>query len=124
VDWLLAGHNGPELKRVIVYLRRQISANKRNHGALTLNSLLDITNFEKDLGLATMASSGKLDPEAALAALPAEERGPAVRRMVGELADELRTPVFASELPQTDAERNRLRNERAQQLRRLKEELV
>ena len=97
VDWLLAGHNGPELKKVIVYLRRQISAQKRNHGSLSLGSLLDITNFEKDLGLAQMASSGKMDPEAALAALPAEERGPAVRQLVDELAAEKRTPVYTGE---------------------------
>lgn len=124
MDWLLAGHNGPELKKVILYLRRQISAGKRNHGSLSLGSLLDIPNFEKDLGLADMVSRGKMDPEAALAALPVEERGPAVRQLAGELAAEKRMPVFASELPQTDADRNRLRNERAAQLRRLQEEFV
>jgi hypothetical protein len=70
IDWLMAGHNGPELAKVIRYLKREISRGKRNHGALSLHSLLDIETFEKDLGLASMASSGKLDPERRLAPPP------------------------------------------------------
>jgi hypothetical protein len=111
VDWLLAGHNGRELARVIRYLRREISAGRRNHGSLTLRSLLDIDTFEKDLGLAMMAGSGALDPERRLApppdATPAQRPAPAA------------SPATAPTTQVTEAERA----ERLKELERLKSEL-
>lgn len=79
VDWFAWGHSGPELAAVIRYLRHQVSQGKRNPGSLKLSSLLDVTKFEEDLGLAQMARSGKLDPEARLAPLP-EAEAPQRRR--------------------------------------------
>lgn len=70
IDWLQAGHNGPQLKTVLLYLRKQIASNKRNPGALKLSSLLDITKFEEDLGLAQSARSAFADPESRLPAPP------------------------------------------------------
>lgn len=58
IDWLLFGFTGADLKKVIEYLREEIRAGKRNMGAMSLRALLDIRNFEKDLGLANMAKSG------------------------------------------------------------------
>lgn len=70
IDWLLAGHNGPEMALVIRYLRREIAAGRRNPGSLALRHLLDIETFEKDLGLAQMHKAGGFDPEKRLAAPP------------------------------------------------------
>lgn len=68
--WLVAGHSGPELRKVMTYLRTQISKGKRNEGCMKLSSLLDVTKFEEDLGLALMSKSGFLDPERKIAAPP------------------------------------------------------
>lgn len=70
IDWLLAGHNGPEMAMVIRYLRREIAAGRRNPGSLALRHLLDIETFEKDLGLAQMHKAGGFDPEKKLSAPP------------------------------------------------------
>ncbi len=70
IDWLLAGHNGPEMALVIRYLRREIAAGRRNPGSVALRHLLDIETFEKDLGLAQMHKAGGFDPEKRLTAPP------------------------------------------------------
>jgi hypothetical protein len=69
-QWLAAGHNGIELRRVILYLRREISAGRRNPGALKLINLLDVENFESDLGLCDMKRAGKFDVDCKLPAAP------------------------------------------------------
>lgn len=59
------GFNGPDLKMVILYLRGQIRAGKRNEGALKLTNLLERTEdgtllkFAQDLGLAESAKHGR-----------------------------------------------------------------
>lgn len=70
IDWLLAGHNGPEMAKVVRYLRREVAAGRRNPGCLALRQLLDVETFEKDLGLALMHAAGGFDPEKRLAAPP------------------------------------------------------
>lgn len=50
--WLKEGYNGPQLRKVIVYLRKEIRAQKRNPGALKLRNLLDPDLFGEDLLLA------------------------------------------------------------------------
>lgn len=72
-EWMVAGHNGPELRKVIIYLRKQINAGKRNDGSLKLSNILRIEQFEEDLGLATMSKSGFLDPEKRIAKPPDAE---------------------------------------------------
>ena len=64
--WLFAGHNGTELRRVILYLRREISERRRNYGALKLVNLLNVETFEGDLGLVEMKKAGKFDTEVKL----------------------------------------------------------
>lgn len=56
-DWLRAGYCGPDLRAVILYIRRQIAIGKRNEGALKLSNLiapgeLGYVGFDQDLGLA------------------------------------------------------------------------
>src|SRR5580698_432900 len=59
--WLAAGFNGPQLRRVFLFLRRQIAEGKRNLGAAALMNLLDTETFEKDLGLVDMKKAGTMD---------------------------------------------------------------
>jgi hypothetical protein len=73
VEWLAAGHNGPELKQVIQYLRREFASNRRNVGSLALQNLLNVETFEKDLSLAQMTAKGALDPDKRVTPLPATE---------------------------------------------------
>lgn len=68
--WLAAGHNGPELRYVLLYLRREIEAQRRRPGALKLRNLLNVESFEDDLALYWMSRSGKMSPETRIAAPP------------------------------------------------------
>lgn len=69
-DWIQMGYSGSDMQKVLRYLQGQIRANKRNHGALSLRQLLNLENFEKDLGLAQMASGGFLHEDARVTAPP------------------------------------------------------
>jgi hypothetical protein len=63
-QWLAAGHNGPQLRSVLLYRRRQVSYEKRNMRSLTLLNLLgDEESFAADLGLVQMRKAGKLDAD-------------------------------------------------------------
>ena len=70
------GYNGQQLARVVRWLRRQISAGKRNQGSLKLSVLLDwsedgtLMRFAEDLALAEAESKGRLSPDRALTQLP------------------------------------------------------
>jgi len=70
IEWLSYGHNGPELVKVIKFLRKEISTGKRNIGSLNLVNLLNHDVFEKDLAQAQMVTSGKLDPDQKLTRPP------------------------------------------------------
>jgi hypothetical protein len=48
-DFLQAGFNQTDLKRVISYLQTEIRAARRNVGALKLSNLLQLDRFEEDL---------------------------------------------------------------------------
>lgn len=69
-QWLSAGFNGHQLRRVILFLRRQISEGKRQLGALKLMNLLDVESFQADLGLVDMKKAGKLDVDARIGLAP------------------------------------------------------
>jgi hypothetical protein len=70
IDLLQLGYNGPDIKRVLNYLRREITNGKRQPGALALRNFLLIENFEKDLALANQQRAGTLDPNRRLPSLP------------------------------------------------------
>jgi len=124
-NWLLVGHNGKELSLVVRYLKRQISENRRNHGSLSLARILDLENFEKDLGLAQMASSGRLRTDRKLEPLPASEHedgnAAQVRQAAKQIAADHRE--IAEPNPLDDAAMNELRNRRNAELEQLKRSL-
>src|SRR5512147_1337046 len=47
-EWLRAGFTLEDLRRVIVYLQREIREGRRNVGALKLSNLLQPDRFEED----------------------------------------------------------------------------
>src|SRR5664279_5823304 len=50
-QWLRAGFTPEDLRRVIVYLQREIREGRRNVGALKLSNLLQPDRFEEDLNI-------------------------------------------------------------------------
>ncbi len=76
-EWMSSGYNGPDLRQVIQYLKREISMGKRNAGSLALVNLLNPETFGKDLSLCQMAKSGALDPDRKLSAPPDAPARPA-----------------------------------------------
>ena len=83
-DWLRAGYCGPDLRSVILYIRRQIALGKRNEGALKLSNLiapgeLGYTGFDQDLGLARARAN--LNVQKKLEPFPSDSVGDDVRRL-------------------------------------------
>jgi hypothetical protein len=68
--WLAAGHSGPELRKVLLYLRREIEAQRRRPGCLKLRNLLQVETFEDDLALYQMDRAGKMSSETRIANPP------------------------------------------------------
>lgn len=102
-DWLRAGYCGPDLRSVILYIRRQIALGKRNEGALKLSNLiapgeLGYTGFDQDLGLARARAN--LNPQKKLEAFPGHGQGPQVGRceseQVGKREEPASTPLQPS----------------------------
>jgi len=50
-EWLRAGFTPEDLRRVVVYLQREIREGRRNVGALKLSNLLQPDRFEEDLNI-------------------------------------------------------------------------
>jgi hypothetical protein len=50
-EFLRAGFNAQDLKRVLSYLQREIRSQRRNIGALKLSNLLQLDRFEEDLNI-------------------------------------------------------------------------
>jgi hypothetical protein len=70
-QWLAEGFNGPQLRSVLLYRRRQVSDGKRHVRSLTLLNLLsDLESFQADLGLVQMRRAGKLDIDARIGLPP------------------------------------------------------
>jgi hypothetical protein len=55
---LRAGYSLEDLRRLILYLQREIRAQRRNLGALKLSNLLQPDRFEEDLNLSRVRLSG------------------------------------------------------------------
>jgi hypothetical protein len=75
---LRLGHGPEQIRRVIVYLQREIRAQRRNVGALKLSNLLQPDRFEEDLNISQVKL--KSTPQASQTSLPpldpkAQERG-------------------------------------------------
>ena len=68
--WLAAGFNGPQLRSVLLYRRRQVADGKRHARSLTLLNLLEMESFQADLGLVSMRRAGKLDVDSRIAPPP------------------------------------------------------
>ena len=69
-DWMAAGYNGKQLRKVMVWLRKEITAGRRNPGSLKLRNLLNPETFQEDLFL----SGANLDPDVKLPPSPLSER--------------------------------------------------
>jgi len=54
-EFLQAGFNAQDLKRVIAYLQKEIRAQRRNIGALKLSNLLQLDRFEEDLNISRVS---------------------------------------------------------------------
>jgi hypothetical protein len=50
-EFLRAGFNAQDLKRVLSYLQKEIGSERRNIGALKLSNLLQLDRFEEDLNI-------------------------------------------------------------------------
>jgi hypothetical protein len=57
-EFLQAGFNAQDLKRVIAYLQKEIRAERRNIGALKLSNLLQLDRFEEDLNISRVYLKG------------------------------------------------------------------
>jgi len=68
--WLAAGFNGPQLRSVLLYRRRQVYEGKRHARSMTLLNLLEVESFQADLGLIQMRRAGKLDVDAKISQPP------------------------------------------------------
>ncbi len=81
-EFFQQGYNGHQLAHVIRYLRKQITREKRNQGALKLSNLLErsedgsLLKFAEDLGLAGYRRRP-------MSALPVSEPGGVGTRVVG-----------------------------------------
>ena len=69
-QWLAAGFNGPQLRSVLLFRRRQVYEGKRPLRGLALINLLDVESFQTDLGLIQMRKAGKLDADSKIGAPP------------------------------------------------------
>jgi hypothetical protein len=57
-EFLQAGFNAQDLKRVIAYFQKEIRAERRNIGALKLSNLLQLDRFEEDLNITRVSLKG------------------------------------------------------------------
>lgn len=92
-EWLRAGFTPEDLRRVILYLQREIRESRRNVGALKLSNLLQPDRFEEDLNIRRVRLEAPPRPQ----------------------------PPPPAPLPETERERQRQRC--LAQLRQLKEQL-
>src|SRR5207249_5226253 len=69
-ELLRAGYTLQDLRTVIVYLQREIRAQRRNVGALKLSNLLQPDRFEEDLQISRVRLRPPLPPKPALPPQP------------------------------------------------------
>ena len=71
-EWLRAGFTLEDLRRVVVYLQREISEGRRNVGALKLSNLLQPDRFEEDLNIRRVRLEPLPRPRAQTPAAPTQ----------------------------------------------------
>jgi len=88
-DFLRAGFTPDELHRVIVWLQKEISHQRRNLGALKLSNLLQLDRFEEDLNI----SRARLRPVplTSPAAPPSPQPPPTTETQRAQLTRQLHT---------------------------------
>jgi hypothetical protein len=85
-EWLQAGFTPEDLRRVIIYLQREIREGRRNVGALKLSNLLQPDRFEEDLHIRRVRLEAPSRPQPAPAlALPEKERELQRQRCLAQL---------------------------------------
>ena len=85
-EWLKAGFSPQDLRRVILYLQREIREGRRNIGALKLSNLLQPDRFEEDLYIRRALLEAPARPQPAPpAALPEIERERQRQRCLAQL---------------------------------------
>jgi len=92
-QWLSAGFNGPQLKRVLRYLVREIRADRRLPGAIKLSHLLDPEQFAEDLAVAQIDWQRKLP----MPPLPGEAPATPAPVIRPSLKSEIRNPKSETE---------------------------
>ena len=97
-DFLQAGFNQTDLKRVISYLQTEIRATRRNVGALKLSNLLQLDRFEEDLHISRVRltppprrtaplTQSSLQPETILSPDQIRQQLSALRQTLNSSAD-------------------------------------
>ena len=97
-DFLQAGFNQTDLKRVISYLQTEIRAARRNVGALKLSNLLQLDRFEEDLHISRVrltppprrtvpSTQSSLQPETILSPDQIRQQLSALRQTLNSAAD-------------------------------------
>jgi hypothetical protein len=98
-DFLQAGFNQTDLKRVISYLQTEIRAARRNVGALKLSNLLQLDRFEEDLHISRVrltppprrsapSAQNSLQPETILSPDQIRQQLSALRQTLNSSADQ------------------------------------
>ena len=67
---LRLGYGPEQIRRVIVYLQREIRAQRRNVGALKLSNLLQLDRFEEDLNISQVKLKSVPPKQPSLPSLP------------------------------------------------------
>jgi hypothetical protein len=85
-EFLRTGFSAADLKRVIIYLQKEIRAERRNIGALKLSNLLQLDRFEEDLNI----SAVRLKPPAPPSKQASEPSPPIDEEQRNKILDQLR----------------------------------
>jgi len=84
-EFLRAGFNAQDLKRVLSYLQKEIRSQRRNIGALKLSNLLQLDRFEEDLNISRVRLRPPVPPpKATLQPPPEPEIDDQQRRKIGQ----------------------------------------
>jgi hypothetical protein len=118
MDLLIAGHNGHEVRRVLVYLLKEIRNNRRQRGSLALPNFLRLENFEKDLSLANMDAADSYNPDRRIPSSPEAQESTA-----SSIGDHL-SAILPKSDPTDPSATSEAKTHMASKLRQLREKLT